>query len=177
MNTSLAFRRLFLAPLLCCCIAAAPALAADSAAKPAAKPAAKTAQAAKKPVAKAPAKAAKKGENQAEVQSKLDTFARNLIVNLNTYCIPSEKKKNVVKNSDGSYTASYKAIDPQSLLTSFRTPESSKAITYVGDINYHEVDYTCTAKTEAAALKGPFVEAERMPIRELVKYKKGKWSY
>lgn len=177
MNMPLAFRRIFLAPLLCCCLAAAPAMAADSAAKPAAKPAAAKPQAAKKPVAKAPAKAAKKEENQAEVQAKLDTFARGLIVNLNTYCIPSEKKKNIVKNSDGTYTAYYKAIDPRSLLTSFRPPESSKVITYVGDINYQEVDYKCTAKTEAAALKGPFVEAERMPIRELVKYKKGKWSY
>ncbi len=128
-------------------------------------------------VAAAKKAAAKAAETPDAVNAKLTTFGKSTISAINSCILPSQKSKEVKVNKDGSYTARYIAVDESTLKVSHKKPESSKAIQYVGFLSYHEVEYVCTAKTREAALKGPFTEARRQPLQELVKYMKGKWSY
>ncbi len=155
--------------------------AAKAAAKPAAKPAAKSAA---KSAAKAAAKpAAKKTEPKAAgdsadaVKAGLDEFANKTIASINRCVLPSCDKKEVTKNADGTFTARYIEVDPKSLDTSYKKPESSKAITYIGYMNYTEIEYVSTGKTKEAALNGTFTASRRESMTELVKYVKGRWSY
>ncbi len=68
-------------------------------------------------------------------------------------------------------------VDPRSLDTYYKKPDSSKLVTYIGYVNYTEIEYKCTAQTRQAALDGQFSVARREAMTELVKYTKGRWSY
>ncbi len=150
--------------------------------KAAAKPAASKGSA--KPASKAQPKGAAKTvgkpkaeeEDQAAIQRGLDEFAKTAALSMNKNLRPSEKFKQVEKCPEG-YRASYLAVDTASMNTSYNAPESSKTVSYVGRMVYHEVEYVCIAPTKEDALKGPFVENKREKVTELIKYMKGKWTY
>lgn len=146
---------------------AAPAKAAPAKAKAAAKPAA----AAKKSAAK-PAVA----ENDDAVQKKLDDFATSTISQMDKHRLDGEARKKV-QMVNGQYVATYCSVDRQSIRTSFKKPQSSSAITYVGYMRYHEVNYECSGKTKEEAMAGPFKEVARQPLTELIKYQQGRWTY
>ncbi len=176
MNTFPMLRSLLLGAALSLLLVA-PALAAEVKPAPNAKPAAK---AAAKPKAKATSKkAASKSTttNSADLQARLDEFARNTVASMNRCVLPSCDKKEVRQNADGTFTARYIEIDPKSIETSYKKPENSKIVNYIGYMNYAEIEYVCTAGTKNAALAGPFTPARREHMTELVKYMKGKWTY
>ena len=192
MKSLSVFSRLLVASALCLALAT-PALAAEAA--PAAKPApaaAKPAAPAKKPAVpakasaapkKAPAapKAAPAGKSAANspeaLQKGLDDFAKTTIATLNRCVVPSSGKKEVLKNGDGSFTARYIEIDPGSVKTWYKQPEKPGPVAYVGYMSYNEVEYHCTAPSEAAAEKGPFVPKSNKMLTELIKHYNGKWTY
>lgn len=131
--------------------------------KPVAKPAPE--------VSKAPAAAT--GD---KVHEQLDKFAYNIICSINKCVLPSEGKKEVLKNADGTFTARYLSVDPSSISTSYKVTDN-KAVKYIGYMRYVETEYRCTAATKKEAEKGPFVAQSRNSMTELVKYVKGKWTY
>lgn len=169
--------------------ASAPKKAAAPAPKKAAAPAAPKAAPAKKgPVAvakpaapadqKAPASNAPvNGGSSDPVQNKLDEFAKTTITSLNRCVVPSAGKKAVTQNSDGSFTARYIAIDPNSIRTSYKKPDKAGPVTYIGYMNYTESEYQCTAASKAAAENGPFTPKNSKMLTELIKYLNGKWTY
>lgn len=92
--------------------------------------------------------------------------------------MPSKAKMAVTKNPDGTFTATYREMDPKSFQTSFSAPKSSnppKGLQYIATIHYDEVDWRCTAPNKAAAQKGPFT-ASRQRTTEWIKYLNGKWT-
>jgi hypothetical protein len=154
LNPSL-FCRAF---LVLCLVVAAPSLAAGKA------------SAGKQ----ATAKASPAGD---QIQQKLDVFARQIITSINRAVLPSSSKKEVVQNADGTFTARYIEVDPSTVATSYRQPEDNKSVTYVGYMDYVEIEYVCTAGNRKDALNGPFKVRSRAPLTELVKYVRGKWTY
>lgn len=136
-------------------------------AKAAAKPAASEKKSSGKPVAV---------ENDDVVQKKLDDFASNAVTTLDKHRLDGETRKKV-QMVNGQYVASYCSIDRRSIQTSFKKPEFSNAITYVGYMKYHEVNYECSGKTKEEAMAGPFKEVARQPLTELIKYQQGRWTY
>lgn len=135
---------------------------------------ASAAAAAKKDTVQASAKAT---ESPEVLQKKLLEFGESVAASFNRCVMPSEAKKKVEKNADGTYTATYVGIDPKSLSASYKQAIDPKSpVKYIGTLNYDEVTYTCTAKTKADAGKGPFKNA-RVRTTELVKYVNGKWTY
>lgn len=115
-------------------------------------------------------------ENDDVVQKKLDEFASTTVNSLNKYRLDGETRKQV-EMVNGQYVARYCSIDRNSIQTSFKKPEFSNAITYVGYMKYHEVDYESSGKTKEEALAGPFKEVGRQGMTELIKYLKGHWTY
>ncbi|MDR3176052.1 MAG: hypothetical protein LBU06_05920 [Desulfovibrio sp.] len=164
---------------------AAPAKAAPAKAAPAAKSEAKAAPAKATPAKAAPAKAAPakaapaKASADADdaIKQKLDEFARSIVDSFNRTIMPSEKKKEVKKNSDGTYIARYIAVDPVSINTSYKKSEGNPPVVYVGTIRYVEKEFYCIAATKAAAERGPFALKSSESTTELVKYVKGRWTY
>ncbi|MDR2124341.1 MAG: hypothetical protein LBP38_05075 [Desulfovibrio sp.] len=160
---------------------AKPAAKADAkpAAKADAKPAAKgtAAPGAGKKTASKPAPAA--GKNADEVlHQKLEAFGRDAIETMNRHALPSQGKKEVLKNKDGSYTARYVSIDPASLSVSFKKAEPpAGTVSHIGYLRYVSKEYFCTASTESAAKNGPFEPRMSRGHTELIKYVRGKWSY
>ncbi len=173
---------------------AIPALAAEAQKKPVAQPA-PVAQ--KKPAAKpavtavamkSPAPAGSKkavpatgkklppGESPERLQQDLDVFAKKCVVSMNNQLKPGPKNKEVAPHPNGGYVARYMTVDPDSLQTSYNS-SANKYVKYIGKMIYHEVEYSCTAPTREQALAGPFSEINRVPITELIKYMKGKWTY
>jgi hypothetical protein len=132
-------------------------------------PAKKEPAAAKKPAAPA--------NSPEALQKGLDDFAKNTIATLNRVVIPSAGKKEITKNADGSFTARYIAIDPNSIRTSYKTPDQPGPVSYIGYMSYSENEYHCTAPTKAAADKGPFAVKSSKMLTELVKHLNGKWTY
>lgn len=203
MNSFSFFGRVLLASTLCLALAT-PALAAEAgtkAAAPAAKkesaapaksapaPAVKKQSAAPAPAkksqtpSKASAPAAKKapGKSAASspeaIQKGLETFADSTIASLNRCVIPSVTKKEIKKNADGTFTARYIAIDPNSIRTSYKKPEKDGPVTYIGYMSYNESEYHCTAATKAEAEKGNFAPRNTKMLTELIKFMNGKWTY
>ena len=131
-------------------------------AKQKANPAAKTAQ---------PAIASDK------IQSALEVFAKGCVTNMNKQRKPGIYQKEVKRQPDGTFMARYLAVDPDSLQTSYNPTEGHKTISHIGRMDYHEVEYVCVGKNQQQALAGPFSEVNRSPVTELIKYKKGQWSY
>jgi hypothetical protein len=197
------FSRLFFASFLCLALTAQVQAAEPAAGRavPVVKPAPATAPASKKP-APASAPASKKPASQTKtapapakketagakkpaapanspeaLQKGLDDFAKSTIATLNRVAIHSAHKKEIVKNADGSFTARYVEIDPNSIRTSYKKPEQPGPVTYIGYMSYNEVEYHCTAPTRAAADKGPFAVSNSKRLTELVKYLNGKWTY
>ena len=149
MKNSFFFSRILALTTLLCLAFAAPALAAD--AKPAA--------------------------DDSALQAKLIEFGKGIADQYNRCVIPSKQKKRVEANGDGTFTATYCEIDPQSLSGSFKNAVNPKSpVKYIGTLTYAEVTYSCTAKSKKAAQEGPFT-ASRVMTTELVKYVNGKWSY
>ena len=111
------------------------------------------------------------------VQHGLDEFAQKTIASINRCVLPSSGKKEITSNGNGSFTARYIEIDPKSVSTSYKPAENSSVVTYIGYMNYQEVEYTCTASSKAAAAKGPFTPIRREQMTELIKYVNGKWTY
>ncbi len=189
MNKPLSFSRVAIVSCLCLLLGGVTsANAADAAAKGAAKaapkaevkaaPKAETKAAPKKAKSKkAEAPVAKGAETGDALNNRLQAFAQSTIASINRNIMPSAKKKQVTQNADGSYTCRYIAVDNSNVQTSYKKPESSTAITYVGKMTYEEVEYSCTAPSSAAAMAGPFTEARRESMTELVKYVDGKWTY
>ena len=193
MNSHFFSRRVLAAACLCIVLQAGGALSEAVAAengktsKPAAspaKPVAKAKPAAKaKPVKKKTASAKAKpvvpavSETGDAVHDKLRSFAHTTMTSMNRCLLPSASKKEVTQNADGSYTCRYKEVDTKSLRTSYKTPESSKEITYVGYMTYDELEYRSSAKTRNEALAGPYSVASRHTLTELIKYVGGKWTY
>jgi len=124
---------------------------------------------------KVPAKKASDAGDK--VGTSLETFAKNCITSMNKQRRPGISHKEVKRQADGSYMARYMAVDPDSLAISYNPTENNKTIKYIGRMDYHEVEYVCTGKDQKQALAGPFSEANRTPITELIKYKSGKWTY
>lgn len=116
-------------------------------------------------------------ENPEDLNRRLVEFGKTIAESYNRCALPNINKKAVSANGDGTFTAHYMAIDPQSIRGSHKpsiNPQSP--VKYIGTLNYDEVKYSCTAKSKADALKGPF-SGSRTPTTELVKYMNGKWSY
>ena len=156
----------------------APADKKPAAKKQSAAPA-KKAPAAPKDAAPAAKKSASAGPaNSPEVLQKgLDDFAKNTIATLNRCVVPSSGKKEITKNADGSFTARYIEIDPNSIRTSYKTPDKPGPVSYIGYMSYNESEYHCTAPTKAAAEKGPFTPRNTKMLTELIKHLNGKWTY
>jgi hypothetical protein len=113
-----------------------------------------------------------------EIHQKLNEFGLKTIADMNRYALPSKNKKEVTKNPDGSFSCRYVEVDPTSLKTSFKKPESSSAVTYIGYMTYDEGVYVCKAPTKEAAEAGPFTAQQRTSMTELIKYSpKTGWSY
>lgn len=155
-------------------LCASGALAQNLAAKkqPATSASAKSGKAAP---AKKPAK--RNPEDPARLKEDLDHFARDCITRMNRQRRPGISHKEVERLPDGSYLARYMAVDPDSLATSYDPVTGNKTVKYIGRMEYHEVEYVCNGKDQKQALAGPFYEANRVPIIELIKFKLGKWSY
>ena len=128
-------------------------------------------------VASKKGKSAPVDSSPAGVQRGLDEFAQRTIASINRCVLPSSGKKEITSNGNGSFTARYIEIDPKSVNTSYKPAENSSVVTYIGYMNYQEVEYTCTAASKAAAAKGPFTPIRREQMTELIKYVNGKWTY
>jgi hypothetical protein len=111
------------------------------------------------------------------VQKALDDFARQIITSINRTVLPSASKKEVIQNSDGTFTARYIEVDPSTVATSYKEPEDNRSVAYIGYMDYVEVEYICTARNRKDALSGPFMVNRRVPLTELIKYVRGKWTY
>ncbi len=141
------------------------------------------APAAKKAVpAKAAAKTAAKGKPAPlsvpeKLQADLDVFAKKCVISMNNQLKPGLKSKEVNPHPSGGYVARYMTVDPDSLTTSYNPTENNKYVQYIGKMLYHEVEYSCVGQTKEQALAGPFNEVNRIPVTELIKYMKGKWTY
>lgn len=121
--------------------------------------------------------AAVKNESQEVLTKKLHEFGLGVAESYNRCVKGNKKKKDIEKNTDGTYTAVYHEIDPQSITCTYRDSSNPNGpVKYIGTLNYSEVKYVCTAPTRAAAEKGPFVQY-RTNTTELVKYVNGKWTY
>lgn len=134
-------------------------------------------QAASATATKSGSTASKKADSTDKVSMSLETFAKSCITSMNKQRRPGISHKEVKRQADGSYMARYMAVDPDSLAISYNPTENNKTIKYIGRMDYHEVEYVCTGKDQKQALAGPFNEANRTPITELIKYKSGKWTY
>ena len=160
MNLPLPFTRVLFCAVISLLLATVPAFHAD---------------------AKAPAgsgkKSATKADNPETLKKKLEDFGKGIAESYNRCVLPNINKKEVTKNDNGTFTAKYQAIDPQSIEASFKPAIDPKSpVKYIGTLLYAEVTYTCTAPTREEALKGPFAGSRAMTT-ELVKYVNGKWSY
>lgn len=163
---------------LLCFALVLPAPAAQNATKAAA-PAKKSASAkAAAPSKKAPRAARQKAEASPEdIQKQFEAFALETVGKLNRHALPSLGKKEVKQNADGSFTARYIEIDPASIKTSYKKPETPGGVTYLGYMSYNEAEYACTAASKAEAEKGPFSVKRAKMLTEIVKYVNGKWTY
>jgi len=126
-----------------------------------------------------PAEAAKpaRGESQEELLKRLHEFGIKLAESYNRTVKGSKNKKDIRKNDDGTYTATYHEIDVNSINGTFRESSNPKGpVRYIGTLTYAEVTFTNTAPTREEAEKGPFRES-RSTTTELVKYVRGQWSY
>lgn len=112
-----------------------------------------------------------------KILSALDVFAKGCVTSMNKQRTPGIYKKEVKCQPDGMFMARYLAVDPDSLQTSYSPTDGHKTITHIGRMDYHEVEYVSVGKNQKQALAGPFNEVNRSPVTELIKYKKGKWSY
>ncbi len=119
----------------------------------------------------------RKGSTDDKLKNALDIFAKDCISRMNKERRPGINAKEVKRQPDGSYTARYMAVDPDSLETSYNPTENNKTVLYIGRMNYHEVEYISMGTDQKQALAGPFNENNRTPITELIKYKAGKWTY
>lgn len=109
-----------------------------------------------------------------QVKAKLDQYARNLVQKSNNTITPN-KKRMAVRTSKGQYTAQYKEIALDSVTTEIYASDAPGS-QYVGHVVYLEKTYECTAKTKAAAVKGPFKAVKARRVRELARYDQGKWQ-
>lgn len=131
----------------------------------------------KNAVAKAAPKAPKPVAANDKIQSALELFAKGCVTNMNKQRKPGINQKEVKRQPDGTFMARYLAVDPDSLQTSYNPTDGHKTISHIGRMDYHEVEYVCVGKNQKQALAGPFSEVNRSPVTELIKFKKGKWSY
>lgn len=123
------------------------------------------------------AQAAAAAPTMEELQKKLDEFAVKNAKSMNGCILPSKNKKEVKKNSDGSWTARYLEVDLDSISTTVKKTDNSSIMKYSGSLRYQEVEWTCTASTKKAAESGPFVVKRRETVTEpVIKYLKGRWT-
>lgn len=112
------------------------------------------------------------------LQKKLDDFAVNNAKTINSCILPSKKKKEITKNSDGSWTARYIEVDLDSINATVKKSDNPKSIMkYSGSLRYQEVEWVCTASSKKAAEQGPFAVKRRELITEpVIKYLNGRWT-
>lgn len=125
----------------------------------------------------APALAADAAPDRAKLEAGLKQFGEETIKSMNRCLLPSEGKKEVLKNG-GQWTARYKAVDPRTIrvrVEKSNTPNSP--VTHIGYLSYCENEFICTAASKDAALKGPFSVQRTENLTELVKFMGGKWTY
>lgn len=117
-------------------------------------------------------------ESMEALQKKLDTFALNNAKTINACILPSKKKKEITKNSDGSWTARYIEVDLDSIIATVKKSDNPKSIMpYSGSLRYQEVEWVCTAGSKKAAEQGPFTVKRRELITEpVIKYLNGRWT-
>ena len=164
------FFRFAVALGLCCCFALSSVDVSVAAEAKPAKPAAKKVQKVQKAEAAAP-------KTEAEIRTELGEFANKAMASMNKVSLPSKTKKNIVKNADGSYTATYREVDLNSIRYEIIKPKKEGPVEYVGDLRYVEITYVNTAPTKDAADKGAFKVQSKESLRELVRYMKGKWDF
>ena len=112
------------------------------------------------------------------LQKKLDDFAMNNAKTINACILPSKNKKEVSKNSDGSWTARYIEVDLASINCTVKKSDNPNSIMkYSGSLRYQEVEWVCTAPNKKAAEQGPFTVKRRELITEpVIKYLNGRWT-
>jgi hypothetical protein len=164
------FFRFAVALGLCCCFALSSVDVSVAAEAKPAKPVAKKVQKAQKVEKAAP-------KTEAEIRTELGEFAHKAMASMNKVSLPSKTKKNIVKNADGSFTATYREVDLNSIKYEVIKPKKEGPVDYVGDLRYVEITYMNTAPTKEAADKGEFKVQSKESLRELVRYMKGKWDF
>ena len=119
----------------------------------------------------------KPAETQDErLHRQLMEFMHKTIASMNRQRKPGINTKEVKRTSNGKYVAHYIAVDANSLEAKYKVTQN-KTVPYVGQVVYYEIKYTCTGDTERQALAGPFSENDRVPVTELIKYMRGRWTY
>jgi hypothetical protein len=80
----------------------------------------------------------------------------------------------VTPTTDG-FAAEYTGYLPERIIVIKGT--KSQETPYVGTLSYYERTMRCTGKTKEDAAKGPFLEAGKIPVKEIFRFTKGKWVY
>jgi hypothetical protein len=142
-----------------------------AAVQPSGAPARKAAPVARKTVAPK-----KKETVEERMQRQLVEFMQKTITSMNRQRKPGINAKEVTRTSNGMYKARYLFVEPESLVASHKAT-GKKAVPYVGQVVYYEIEYVSIGATERQAQAGPFRESDRMPITEIIKYMRGKWTY
>ncbi len=118
--------------------------------------------------------AAKGVPSPEKARAELDEFLVYYTNHANKSMNGSRAKPKVIKRK-GMYVAQFTEIDPASVHADMRKSKS-KHFDYVASMYYIETSYECAAKTQKAALKGPFKVTRIRNLTELPRYYKGKWE-
>lgn len=106
--------------------------------------------------------------SQEQAAAELQSVARSLVGHAAASVIPSEHKREVVKEGT-EYVARYLHIDTGSMTTEVR-PSTHSGSQYVGFIRYIEEQYECRGKTRQEALLGQGKKVKSRRINEMICY-------
>ncbi len=112
--------------------------------------------------------------SEEKIRAELDKFLVQYTNHANKSMNGSRAKPKVIKRR-GLFVAQFTEIDPASVHADMRKSKS-KHFDYVASMHYIETSYECAAKTQKAALKGPFKVTRVRNLTELPRYYKGKWE-
>lgn len=114
-------------------------------------------------------------ETTLDVKAKLDSFAEDYVLRINTTIKPNRNHVSV-KKTGRQYIASFREVDLDTMVTEIY-PSKAPGCSYVGHIIYLEKEYESIGKTRNAAQKGEFKQMRARRIRELFRYNNGKWCF